>query len=124
MCLITKQKWPKIAWKPIKVYKVVYTGYNQLWFTTLYMGAVIKLGITYKTTLFDILRSRKKHVNQYKITVGLHSYTELSLAEAIFELDQCYKTKIIECEIPRFSLYWIGENYDSVSNKLKYVKTL
>ena len=38
MCLITNQKWPKIAWKPITTYKVVYSPNHYPSLLTLFQG--------------------------------------------------------------------------------------
>ena len=42
MCLITNQKWPKIAWKPITTYKIVYR-YRDC-YKTLCQKATIQIG--------------------------------------------------------------------------------
>ena len=60
MCLITKQKWPKIAWKPITVYKVIYGYPNN--YRTLYQIMPIDIGKTYKESVSNILKNRKSSV--------------------------------------------------------------
>lgn len=124
MCLTTKQKWPKIAWKPITTYKVVYTPDGHLPFLTLFQCSPIRIGRTYKETLRNIFRSRKKFSKGYEMYFGLHSYINEDFSRSIARCYEDHGTKIIECTVPRFSLYWIGENIDIVSNKLKYVKIL
>ena len=124
MCLLTKQKWPKIAWKPITTYKVVYSlGYYPV-FLTLFQCVPILIGETYKETLRNIFRSREKGPVNYAMYKGLHSNTRKYQSEIIAYYYENYNTKVVECIIPRFSLYWIGNNNDIVSNKLKYAKTL
>lgn len=124
MCLTTKQKWPKIAWKPITTYKVVYSpGYYPV-FLTLFQCFPIRIGRTYKETLGNIFGSRKKLSTSYEMHFGLHSNIKEDQTRAIANCYKYYGTMVVECVIPRFSLYWIGNNNDIVSNKLKYVKRL
>lgn len=124
MCLLTKQRWPKIAWKPITTYKVVHSpGYYPL-FLTLFQCVPILIGETYKETLRNIFRSRKEFSKGYEMYFGLHSYTNEDFSRSIARCYEDHDTKVVECTIPRFSLYWIGNNNDIVSNKLKYVKIL
>ena len=131
MCLITKQKWPKIAWKPITTYKVVYflEGYQS--FLTMFQSSPIRIGKTYKETLKNIFGSRKKFstwlviaLDAYEMYFGLHSYTNEDDSRAIARRYDKHDTRIVKCIIPRFSLYWVGVDNDIVSNKLKYVKIL
>lgn len=129
MCLTTKQKWPKIAWKPITVYKVVVKWRDC--YKTVYQGASIHIGKTYRESVNNMLQNRqcsldidecKKYYNFYE---GLHSVIEKDTAQPIADyFGVLYYTEIVECTIPRFSLYWVGVDNDIVSNKLKYVKIL
>lgn len=129
MCLTTYQKWPKIAWKPITTYKVVY-GYEDP-YKTMYQRVKIQIGKTYKESVYNILKNRysfmviEEDKKVYNFNQGLHSCTEKDNAKDIAEyFNVLYPTNIVECIIPRFSLYWIEDCNDIVSNKLKYVKIL
>lgn len=129
MCLTTKQRWPKIAWKPITVYKTVYKKENS--YKTVYQGASIHIGKTYKESVFNMVKNRQNSLfiddqkKYYDFYEGLHSVTNKNVAKIIADyFGVSYPTEIVECIIPRFSLYWIGDNSDIVSNKLKYVKIL
>ena len=124
MCLLTEQRWPKIAWKPITTYKVVYSPDRLQPFLTLFQCAPIRIGRTYKETLKNIFGSRKKLFASYEMSFGLHSYTTKDQSSAIANCYKYYGTMVVECVIPRFSFYWIGNMNDIVSNKLKYVKIL
>ena len=124
MCLTTKQKWPKIAWKPITTYKVVYSPNNHPSLLTLFQGFPIQIGCTYKESLINILRWRIKITGMHLMRKGIHSYKNESPARLLARLNICKNAIVVECTIPRFSLYWIGDNGDIVSNKLKYVKIL
>lgn len=128
MCLTTKQKWPKIAWKPIKVYKVIYGYPNN--YRTMYQRMSVDIGQTYQETIHNIFRNIEKNrtitgKRIFEIYFGLHSFQKRYLAEAVKDYYSClYNTHVIECTIPKFSFYWIGDRDDIVSNKLKYVKIL
>ena len=124
MCLTTNQKWPKIAWRPITTYKVVYSpGYYPV-FLTLFQCCPILIGSTYKETLRNIFRSRKKLSTSYEMSFGLHSCVKEDQPRVLANYYKDYHATVVECVIPRFSLYWIGNMNDIVSNKLKYVKAL
>lgn len=129
MCLTTNQKWPKIAWKPITTYKVVY-GWEDP-YRTIFQKAKIQIGKTYRESVYNILKNRRylayldNEEKYYEFHEGLHSVTKQDIARDIANyFDVLYPIEIIECIIPRFSLYWIGDDNDIVSNKLKYVKIL
>jgi hypothetical protein len=128
MCLTTKQKWPKIAWKPITVYKVIYGYPNN--YRTLYQRMPIDISKTYRESVYNILKNRKylpqiEEKGYYALNEGLHSVKDRITALAIADYYEIlYPIQIVKCTIPRFSLYWIGVDNDIVSNKLKYVKIL
>lgn len=129
MCLTTTQKWPKIAWKPITVYKVIYGYPNN--YKTLYQCMPIDIGETYRESVHHILENRTHSIcldkckEYYNFYEGLHSSKDKNTALVIANYyEVLYPVQIVECIIPRFSLYWIGEDNDIVSNKLKYVKIL
>lgn len=124
MCLTTKQKWPKIAWKPITTYKVVYISNKSSSLLTLFQNFPIQIGRTYKETLINIFRGREKNTFNYCIYEGLHSHTKENRAKICAEDYRYLGTIVVKCIIPKFSFYWIGEDNDIVSNKLKYVKIL
>lgn len=121
MCLRTKQRLPKIAWKPITTYKVIYSRDSLL--LTLFRGFPIQIGNTYKETLKNIFKSKRRTHLYYHINKGLHSFIAKYPAITTAQINGCGRM-VVECVIPRFSLYWIGNNYDIVSNKLKYIKIL
>lgn len=129
MCLTTKQKWPKIAWKPITVYKAVSKKENS--YKTVYRGASIHIGETYRESVSNMVKNRQRSLyiddrkKYYDFYEGLHSIINKDIAKIIADyFSVSYPTEIVECIIPRFSFYWIGCDNDIVSNKLKYVKIL
>ena len=109
--------------------KVVYK--NEHSYRTVYQGASIHIDKTYREPVSNMVKNRqcslylndqKKYYDFYE---GLHSVTNKDVAQIIADyFSVTYPTEVVECTIPRFSLYWIGVNNDIVSNKLKYVKIL
>lgn len=94
MYLLTEQKWPKIAWKPITTYKVVHSpGYHPV-FLTLFQCVPILIGGTYTETLRNIFRSRKEFSKDYEMYFGLHSYTNEDLSRSIARCYEDYDTRI------------------------------
>lgn len=125
MCLTTKRRWPKIAWKPITTYKVVYSPNNYPSLLTIFQDFPIQIGNTYEETLGNIFRGRRRlHFNKYEIHEGIHSNTKLYQSRVIANYFREPNPIIVKCVIPKFSFYWIGDDNDIVSNKLKYVKIL
>lgn len=124
MCLTTSQRWPKIAWKPITTYKVV--AYQRYYpsLLTLFQAFPIKIGCTYKETLINILKNRTIGSIKHVMRQGLHSCKAEYQARLIAHFNKECNPIVVECVIPKFSLYWIGDNNNIVSNKLKYVKIL
>lgn len=114
MCLFKAHRFPKIAWKPIKVYKYLYEGiggklYTPSQITRINLNVPIRSKRNFIFGIFkDIIEGE-----------GVHSSLE-----GIPTWDLVY----LKCNavIPRFSLYWIGERGDIASTKLivtdKYVE--
>lgn len=126
MCLIKKSKIPRIALKDITVYKSVDNQYGKLY--TIITEDLVELGKTYKGIFRksefnqDFLNPRtllSSLFSKYVTTGYIHSY--ISLKRSIAEWR--YNT-IVECIIPRGTLYFIGTNNEIASRKLKYVKII
>lgn len=97
----------------------------------MYQKATIQIGKTYRELVSNMLQYRQCSLwiddgeKYYDFYEGLHSVTKKDAAKAIAEyFSVLYPTEVVECVIPRFSLYWIGNDNDVVSNKLKYTKIL
>jgi len=108
MCLIKSHRFPKIAWKPIKVYKVlVYFNkklYTPFFWSSVKLNSTIKANKKWYSNLDDCFVSGE----------GIHSYRNFKDARECkkylntcnIDIDRCYY--IVESKIPRFSLYWEG----------------
>ena len=101
MCLVKKHRFPKIAWKPIKVYKYVNPYNNNIEFETPYMHKSYKFGEIIKAKCSWIKTFFKNEVNGE----GVHAYPRPMLASHL-------------ATIPKFSLYWKGKYGDIASTKL------
>ena len=109
---------PRIALRNIKCYKVLNeTKHSKLTFyNTPYQGTTIEIGNTYTSAL-------KKYGNN--IGEGLHSFKSTERIN-IVTMD-CRHPVIVECIIPRWSIYYKGDYYGRVSyasNKLTYLKII
>ena len=116
MCLIKLRKFPKISFKPIKVYKVFYEQEDGYYTPYLFKGP-LKTGDTIKSKC-NIFRSF------YRIFFGecidkeaVHAFTTKTFAEAKFR--NFSKTAILECIIPRFTLYWYGTEGEIAARKIQ-----
>ena len=123
MCLIKKSRIPKVAWKPIKVYKVV-LYFNKNLYTPFFCSPV-KLNST--------IKAHKKwysNLNGFFVSgEGVHSYRDFKDARKckkylntnMYNIDKCYF--IVESKIPRFSLYWEGidVNHSEIASTKLYL---
>lgn len=132
MCLNTDQTKPLKATKNITVYKTM-TTYWKVWTklkikmagNNIYEERLIglksvrghhyEIGKTYKVRM---------NYNSYVVEAGFHSYN-LSLS-TVKRRYQTFNTVVVECVIPKGSLYYVGlNNGDSkgiASNQIRVVK--
>ena len=116
MCLIKLRKFPKISFKPIKVYKTFYELENG-YYTPYVLKGPFKTGDTIKSKC-NIFRSFYRiFFGRCIDTEGVHAFTSKIFAEAKF----CHfsKTAILECIIPRCTLYWYGTEGEIAARKIK-----
>ena len=100
MCLRTNWIIPRIALRPIKCYKVVVKITRRKFFTPA-VGYKLK---KYNKEKLSPLISKKGKVYR-EVTKGyFHAYTDIEYADPEGFLN---KSCIVECIIPRFSLYFI-----------------
>ena len=121
MCLVKIHTLPKIAMKPITVYKELLIS-DSGDIITAYMLNAVRLNHT-------IEASRPWHYNiisPYVEGQGIHAYD--SIQAAVFRRIYVPKvevpnfgsftTIIVKAIIPRFSFYWKGEDYEIASSKM------
>lgn len=124
MCLTKKSMIPRIALKDIVVYKILINDSKGNLFTPIVCDNV-KLGYTYKG-MFGIsnneLRNPRNLISSLfskYITSGyIHSHTDEFYAACR------YTGHLVKCIIPKGTLYFIGNDLDIASRKLKYVEII
>lgn len=124
MCLTKKSMIPRIALKDIVVYKILIKDSKGNLFTPIVCDHV-KLGYTYKGIFGisnDELRNQRSLISSLfskYITSGyIHSYTDKYYAACR------YTGRLVKCIIPKGTLYFIGDDFDIASRKLKYVEII
>jgi len=105
MCLYKIHKLPKIAWKPITCYKVV-DKISSVNFATIYLGERYKLNMPIKASYFNLGISKKELTGEV-----VHAYTIESAAHKRANIT-C-SASVLECVIPKFTIYWLGR-YDEI----------
>lgn len=111
MCLCTNWIIPRITLRPIKCYKIVVKLHDEVF--TLAVG--YKLKKYNKEKLFPLISRKGKAYRE--VTKGyFHAYTDIEYADPEGFLN---KDCIVECIIPRFSLYFIDAyNMEICSKRL------
>lgn len=127
MCLYSKNRLPRIAWKPIKVYKLVQFE-NGIYFTLFYYYKLkhknlVSIFNTLLSIIFNIKKPRYRgYSDLYEVNNGFfHSFYTKRVVDKINNLKSRYPEinyTLIECTIPKFSLYYKGELGDICSNRL------
>ena len=120
MCLYKNHFLPKISFKPIEVYKILSksnaskSGYETPFLCTeVFFNTTIKATKHWKTSLF------KKSIHGE----GVHAYRDLTTAVIKASHDNRfffiqYYYVVVKAIIPRFTIYWIGNNGDIAASKL------
>lgn len=107
---------PKITFKDIKCYKKLIID-SDGGFLTPYIYAKVEIGKKYKSKL------RKCGISN--VGEGLHSMDSLDSLKKIYTFMYDKDEVIVECIIPKFSIYYSGlfcnlKSY--ASNRLKYIR--
>lgn len=116
MCLHKKHIFPRIALANKKVYKGVVKRMDV--YKTPFQDKCVSLGKTYKGIFKenDIITSMFSSV----IEGGyIHCFDNITSAKEAWFCDI-----IIECEIPKWTLYWRGTDGEIATRKLKYIKRI
>jgi len=103
MCLFKSHKLPKIAWKPITCYKVVIPCCCGTCFYTPYTNTLCDLN--------EPIKHSVKSIGLFKRTLKgevVHAYTNYHCASIEHSSFNNETAKIVECVIPRFTIYWLG----------------
>lgn len=116
MCLYIKgiEIDPRIAKEDIPIYKVLQVQFHnrKIQLVSPYYEMKYKIGKTYKTEM------KSNPYDSHEINEGFHSF--IGYIAAINEIERiAYPTIIVNGIIPKGSSYYLGENQDIVSNKIK-----
>lgn len=118
MCLYKKYKFPRIALTNKKVYKGVtkkILGIGEIYITP-FRGIYVKLGEVYKGIFTE--GNITSSIFSKIIEDGyIHCYERKIFAKNDWNYDA-----IIECEIPKWTLYWVGMKGEIATRKLRYLK--
>lgn len=119
MCLVLLEKTPKVAEKPILVYKVL---------EEIDVNKPLK---TVKETPFRYMRVKFKHSKttlESKICVwggtvseSIHAYRDISFSEGTvrgLDYNRAWGMKTYYAVIPKGATYYIGKNFDVATDKL------
>lgn len=131
MCLIKKHKFPKIAFKPIKVYKI----FNKIDSNKIFNKIDSRLYSPYVGTkvINNVIKAKHFRIPEmfWETEIhgcGVHAYTLLKTALFNKENLALFKDnphmKIYECVIPPLTLYWNGKEGNIASRKLKIKKEI
>lgn len=120
MCLVKISKFPRITLSYKVVYKLVDAFPETNTFVTPFVGDSVKIGNTYtgRFTYYPFIKGLVKSFKSRYIHDGyIHCYKDIFSASG-----RLLGEHIIECIIPPFTLYWVGEYGEIATRKLKYVK--
>lgn len=117
MCLYKTHFLPKISFKPIEVYKVLFKEDSNKYetpfqLTKVFLNTIMKAKKHWETSLF------KKSIHGE----GVHAYRDLASAfKQTFNFRRSFGKNdfvVIKAIIPRFTVYWIGDDGDIAASKL------
>lgn len=116
MCLATKQFFPRISFKRIPIYKIVYENpdTNEL-FTWVRFAR-----LTSRAKGFFFLPTKENGGDRYKYIIEggmIHAFSTMDWAKA----NCTYSYKIIEGYIPPFTRYYVGISGDICAKRMKYL---
>lgn len=117
MCLIKLHRFPRISFKPVKVYKVFYKEEDGYYYTPYLFEGPLKIGDTIKAKCNIFRNFYRIFIGEFIEKEGVHAFTTKISAEKRF----CNFSKIVilECVIPRFTLYWYGTEDEIAARKME-----
>lgn len=137
MCLYKKHHYPKIAWKPIVVYKeLLFRSKDEI--VTPYQITSVSLNTTLKAkeSWFKGLISSMKvgWIGSQGVHAYLPSSTKLSIKIMGSVIGVCLKKVngytlaelielpiVVKAIIPRFSLYWLDKNGEDIASSRLFI---
>lgn len=120
MCLVKISKFPRITLSYKVVYKTVILSKETNMFMTPFVEDLVVIGNTYTGRFINcpLIKGLVKSFKSKYIRDGyIHCYKDIYNTNG-----RLLGEHIIECIIPPFTLYWVGEYGEIATRKLKYVK--
>ena len=125
MCLLKLHKFPRISTKPIKCYKKVTFLFDNKWETAVArhafcLGDTIKseknplLGIFHETLTWEVVHAFKEGRDD----LGYMKDFNRVRRKLIFS------PRFIECEIPPYTLYYLGDFGEIGASRIKTIKVV
>ena len=123
MCLSKAHRFPRISWKPVKCYKLVYEENGKL--CTPFQGVEVILNKPIKPSrnLFNFLSCDVVNGE------GVHAFITVDRAFIMrYHMSASYPypliCKVYEAIIPPFTFYWEGESSDIAARELIVTKEI
>lgn len=116
MCLIKLHRFPKISFKPVKVYKVFYKEEDGGYYTPYLFEGPLKIGDSINAKCNIFINFYRIFFGKFIDKEGVHAFTSKTIAIERFPFTRAV---VLECIIPRFTLYWYGEEGEIAARKIQ-----
>ena len=111
MCMFKTHRFPKISREPIQVYKLFCEKDDNILCTP---------AVHYKCKLGDTIKASHSWIRSLfanRITGdGVHAF--INNGAYCYRFARFYGADVYLCEIPPYTPYWIGEDYDIAASKM------
>lgn len=128
MCLIKKHHHKRTSLKERKVYKILLYDIENKVYKTPFMDEIVDINQIHKPTIKNYLRYLLDLFFSDVLTSGfIHAFTDINHAIYVakrFKNSTKYIVRLFECQVPKYTPYFIGENQDIAVKKLIYVKKI
>lgn len=127
--MFKKSYIPRIALRDITTYKVVYktSTFKKETFCTPYRDCLVRLNQTYTGEFIRPFGFLKSLFEECLEDGFIHSCSKIDRA-IIFKCrlnsETLHYNEVVECIIPKGTIYFIGKYNDIASRKLKYIKII
>ena len=116
MCLIKLHRFPKISFKPVKVYKVFYNYEGDGYYTPYLFEGPLKTGDTIKAKCNIFTNFYRIFFGEFIDKEVVHAFISKTIAIERFPFTRAV---VLECIIPKFTLYWYGTEGEIAARKME-----
>lgn len=128
MCLSKKSYIPRIALRDMTVYKTILRESSDGKYKSLFMEAPVRLNQSYTGKFKKFSNIFRSLFSRFVMDGFIHSYTSISCARVSKMLHTYHYVLstpvIVECLIPKGTIYFIGKRDEIASRKLKYIEII